>query len=325
MIPSRRAILTGAVAALASPAWAQRGSGLKAYPAGAPAAILIWCVRPDALVGWSRPLGPAQRALMPAAAGRLPTLGMLTAGGPTANLEGVAARRPDLVIDYGDLGPGYSALAEHTRKRLGLPYSVIDGRLLRTPAALLETGRLLGAESRARRLAESADAILRAWSRRRGQGGPSFYYARGPDGLETGLAGSLAVEVMEGAGWRNVVTARRNALGRINREQLAAFDPEVVVTLDAGLARRMLADPLWSRTRAGRPRRIALLPDAPFGWVDRPPSVNRLLGCLWAASPDPLRLGLHTSAVAEGFHALFYGRRLSPAEARSTAPRILTA
>jgi iron complex transport system substrate-binding protein len=25
-------------------------------------------------------------------------------------------------------------------------------------------------------------------------------------------------------------------------------------------------------------RRLLLLPDRPFGWIDRPPSVNRLLG-----------------------------------------------
>ena len=24
----------------------------------------------------------------------------------------------------------------------------------------------------------------------------------------------------------------------------------------------------------------------PFGWIDRPPSVNRLLGCAWLAEPD---------------------------------------
>jgi len=322
---SRRAVLAAGASALAAPARAQAPRPPRVFPAGAPAAILIWCVRPEALAGWARPLGPAQRALLPPAAARLPVLGMLTAGGPTTNLEGVAARRPDRVIDYGDLGPGYSALAEHTRRRLGLPYSMLDGRLLRTPQALIEAGRLLSAEPRGRRLAEAADRILQAWTARRRSGEPSFYYARGPDGLETGLTGSLAVEVMEGAGWRNVVTARRNGLGRINREQFAAFDPEVVVTLDARLARNMLGDPLWARRRSGRPRRIALLPDAPWGWVDRPPSVNRLLGCLWIASADPLRPGVQALEAAGRFHALFYGRALTREEARWTAPRILTA
>jgi iron complex transport system substrate-binding protein len=28
-----------------------------------------------------------------------------------------------------------------------------------------------------------------------------------------------------------------------------------------------------------------LLPSKPFGWLDRPPSVNRLLGCAWLANP----------------------------------------
>lgn len=309
---------------LASPV-RSKPSSIKAFPAGAPAAVLIWCVRPEALAGWTRALSPRQSSLLPAAGARLPTVGVLTAGGPPANLEAVFARRPDQVIDYGDLDPSYLAVAERARQRLKLPYTVIDGALERTPQALLAAGRLLGAETRGRELAERAAAILEKWTAQRSRRGPSFYYARGPDGLETGLSGSLTGEVLEGAGWRNVVAARGDGLARVNKEQLSAFDPEVVVTLDASLVRRMLGDRLWSRRRSGQVRRIALLPDAPFGWIDRPPSVNRLLGCLWTASPDPLRPGVQALEAAAPFHARFYGRALTTAEARLIAPRILTA
>jgi iron complex transport system substrate-binding protein len=63
--------------------------------------------------------------------------------------------------------------------------------------------------------------------------------------------------------------------------------------------------------RAGR---VVLAPGLPFGWVDFPPSVNRLLGLMWL----PVLFGLSprerlADAVAE-FHALFYHRRPEPAQ-----------
>lgn len=319
--------MLAAGAALASPFRVRAAAPPRVFPAGAPAAILVWSVRPEALLGWPRRLQPAQLAFLPPSAARLPTLGMLTAGGPAAGLEGVAALRPDLILDYGDLGPGYSALASRANSRLPTPYAVLDGELASIPDALRRTGERLAARERADRLASAAEGVLTRWSALRGRAGPSFFYARGADGLETGLAGSLATEVLEGAGWRNVVPTRRDGLGRVNLEQVAAWDPEVVVTLDGGWARRAAAHPVWGRRRSGRPRRVVALADAPFGWLDRPPSINRLLGCVWVSSPDPLGGGNRADLLRRvaGFHALFYGRTPTAAQLATLAPVVLNA
>ena len=76
----------------------------------------------------------------------------------------------------------------------------------------------------------------------------------------------------------------------MTREQVAAWDPEVLVTLDREFARTARQDPVWRRRRNGDRRRLLLLPDLPFGWVDRPPSLNRLLGCAWIADPETATL-----------------------------------
>ncbi|MGZ9114705.1 MAG: hypothetical protein ACXW3K_08785, partial [Brevundimonas sp.] len=89
---------------------------------------------------------------------------------------------------------------------------------------------------------------------------------------------------LEGARWTNVAEGSRD-IGRVTREQVAAWDPEVLVTLDRRFARTIRSDPAWRLRRNGQRRRLLLLPDQPFGWVDRPPSVNRLLGCAWLADP----------------------------------------
>lgn len=251
--------------------------------AGQPAALLIWATARDRLAGWPRKPSADDLAALPAAATALPELGALAGPGRPADLEAIAALKPSLVLDYGDTDPANRAQDQRLRDRLGVDLRLIDGALVRIPEAMREAGALLGARDNADGLAEEAQRVLEHW--RRAPPGPSFYYARGADGLETGFQGALATEVLEGAGWTNVAVGSTD-IGRVALEQVAAWDPEVLVTLDAGFAHRARRHPVWGVRRDGAIRRILLVPARPFGWIDRPPSVNRLLGCAWLASPE---------------------------------------
>jgi iron complex transport system substrate-binding protein len=326
---SRRGLVAGAaalaVAGCKRAAPAPRAAAFRAFPAGQPAAILVWAIAPQALLGWPRALKRDQAAFLPPAAAALPTLGMLTTAGVNANLEAVARMRPGLIVDYGNLNEGLEALAKRVRERLGIPYRTIDGRLAATPTALREAGALLGRTDRGEALARIAADLLGRWTEAARRGGPSFYYGRGPDGLETALSGALATEVLEGAGWHNVVPAGGHALGRVSLERVVGWDPEAIVTLDRDFAEEAAGNPIWSKRRSGRTRPILLLPEAPFGWIDRPPSLNRLLGCAWVSGTNPLGPDQRAArAFAERFHAAFYGQGLSPQQAARVTPRILT-
>lgn len=318
---TRRALLASAGALTL--AGCSRGAGQaggQVLAAGQPAAILIWALAPERLLGWPRRPGPAALALLPPEAAVLAEIGGVTATGPQAGLEALAAAGPALALDYGDRDAGHLAQAERIRRALKIDYAVIDGALARIPEALVEAGARLAVEARAARLAGQARDILAAPARGTGA---AFYYARGGDGLETGFRGSLATEVLESAGWTNVATGDDD-IGRVAREQVAAWDPEVIVTLDAGFAGRASGDPLWSRRRDGSARRLVVLADAPFGWLDRPPSINRLLGRLWLGSRDPL--GGPDPSLAVGvaaFHEAFYGRRPTPEQTLALLPRVI--
>jgi iron complex transport system substrate-binding protein len=63
-----------------------------------------------------------------------------------------------------------------------------------------------------------------------------------------------------------------------------------------------------------RTGRLALAPSLPYGWVDFPPSVNRLLGLAWLPALFGARPaeGL-PAAVAELYELLFH-RRPGPAQ-----------
>ncbi len=284
MTTTRRAALIGAGTAftLAACGPASPGAAGDVIAAGQPAALLIWAVARRRLAGWPRKPSGAALAALPSLAADLPELGALASGGRPANLEAMAALRPQLVIDYGDTDPEHHALADRIKTRLGVDWRLVDGALTKIPEAIRETAVLLDAGRAAASLADEAARVLDRW--RRAQGGSSFYYARGADGLETGFRDSLATEVLEGAGWTNVAGASHD-IGRVTREQVVAWDPETLVTLSPAFAAAVRNDPVWRARRDGRRRRLLLVPEQPFGWIDRPPSLNRLLACAWLADP----------------------------------------
>jgi iron complex transport system substrate-binding protein len=64
---------------------------------------------------------------------------------------------------------------------------------------------------------------------------------------------------------------------------------------------------LWAGIKAVRDRRVYLAPTAPFGWIDRPPSLNRVIGLKWLSGlfyPD--QLGQDLRETTRAFYRLFY-------------------
>lgn len=281
--------------------------------AGQPAALLIHALAPDRLIGWPRKPSGEALALLPPAAAALPETGALAGGGAPMSLEAAAALRPDFILDYGDRDTADLDLADRIQNRTGRPYSLIDGALMHTPGAFRAAGRLLDAPERGEHLAAMAERLITLWQTPR-RPGPSFYYARGADGLETAFTGALATEVLDGAAWRNVAVGGRD-IGRVSREQVVAWNPEVVVTLDRRFAEAAADDPVWRRRHDRSRRRLLLLPDQPFGWIDRPPSVNRLIGVHWALHGD------HDPSGVAALMGELYGRVPTAAELDTLKPR----
>ncbi len=320
-----------------APAWAaaERRGGLvstfgkppatvaRVFAAGPPAAVLAYVLAPAKLLGWPMAMSPPARALLAPAQRGLPQLGRLSGRGSTVSTETLLTLRPDLILDAGTVNATYLSAAERVWQQTGLPYVLVDGRLAEHPAQLREGGRLLGVPERGERLARHAEqvvalaqALLAAVPP---QARPKVYYGRGPDGLETGLQGSINTEVIEFAGGRNVAAqAGKGGLTRVSMEQLLSWNPDVVLTQDPAFAARVADDPLWRSIAAVRNRRVHLAPSLPFGWLDGPPGVNRLIGVPWLLSKlypgrHPALAPARVNAAAIEFHRLFYAGTLTPA------------
>lgn len=288
--------------------------------AGPPASILLYVLAPEKMVGWVREPGPAEKAYLLPAVQDLPIYGQLTGKGGTANIEAVLAARPDVIIDVGTVNPTYAALADKVQQQTGIPYVLIDGSFANSATTLRQTGALLGVQDRAEPLAAYAEKSLSDLSRMlaaiSGEQRPKVYYGRGPEGLETGLAGSINMEILEIAGATNVAAAAgKGGLTQVSPEQVLSWQPEVIFAASPKFAQALRQDPVWSQLAAVKSGRIHVAPSLPFGWIDSPPGINRLIGIKWIEKtlyPQAFIGDLH--AEVKTFFKLFYRFELDDAQ-----------
>lgn len=291
------------------------------FAAGPPASILVYILKPEALTGWPRALRPEERDYIAEPYRDLPETGRITGRGGEANLERVLQIKPDLIIDFGSVRDTYVDLANRVQDQTSIPYILIDGRFENTPEALRILGDALGVPERGEALAADVEATFARIDAILGDvpedDRPRVYLARGPEGLETGMKGSINTEIIERAGGRNVADDGGASRGLVNAsmEQVIVANPDTIVTWDRNFYAKVFDDPLWQGIDAVRQGQVYLSPTAPFGWIDRPPSLNRMMGLIWMAGllyPDKWQGDLVEDTRA--FYKLYYHVDLSDEE-----------
>ena len=101
----------------------------------------------------------------------------------------------------------------------------------------------------------------------------------------------------------------------VSPEQVISWAPDTIITLEPGFRDTVGSLPAWQPVPAVSANRVFLVPGNPFGFVDFPPSVNRLIGLTWLLHklyPDQVEGDLHEE-VRE-FYRLFYHVELNDAE-----------
>lgn len=290
----------------------------RVFPAGPPAAIMLYTLAPDLLIGWPRANRPEEREFLLPDVGSRPEVGRITGRGNTANLEVVLALKPDLILDVGSTSDTFISLAERVQEQTGIPYALLDGRFVAMPTAYRKLGELVRRRDAGEDFADFTQRTLTTITGRIAdipmEKRPRVYYARGPRGLVTGLGGSINVETIELLA-RNVASARPGGLVNVSIEQVLVWNPDVIITIDRDFATNVRKDPAWAGVAAAQSGRVHLSPKLPFGWVDFPPSVNRLIGLWWLGKilyPQRFPEDLH--AITRDFYKRFYHVTLTDAQ-----------
>ena len=290
----------------------------RVFPAGPPAAIFLYTLAPELLLGWPRANRPEECDYMLPDVCARPEVGRITGRGNTANLESVLALNPDLILDVGSTSATFVSLAERVQQQTGIPYALLDGRFDGIAEAYRKLGELVDRRNDAEKLASYTNDTIRTATGRiasiAASARPRVYYARGPRGLTTGLGGSINVETIEMLA-QNVAGGSQGGLANVSIEQVLVWNPDVIVTIDQDFAANVRSDPAWASIKAVRDGRLHLSPKMPFGWVDFPPSVNRLIGLWWLAKilyPDKFPEDIRS--LTRDFYAMFYHRTPTDAQ-----------
>jgi iron complex transport system substrate-binding protein len=292
----------------------------RVFTAGPPANVLLYTLAPELMAGWVREPSAEDKTFLAPAFRDLPVHGFITGRANTANVEAVVAMRPNLVFDLGAISPAAVSLADRVQQQIGVPYVIFEGALANSAKTYRAVAAMLGREARGELLAREAEAALVELRRRietlPADRRPRVYYARGAQGLETGLAGSINMEALEAVGAINVAAAAgRGGLTTVSPEQVLAWNPDVIITQDPVFFEQVRRHPIWAGVKAVRERRVHRAPTQPFGWFDTPPGVNRLIGVWWLAAI--LYPRLDNTALRERarqFHATFYHHEPSAAQ-----------
>jgi iron complex transport system substrate-binding protein len=291
--------------------------------------ILMYTLAPGKITGTTWNLDADARRYLTDEYNRKPLLGGWFGKNTTGNPEVIIKAKPDIVLSVGYLNNTDISSAERIQKQLGIPVVMVDGRLSSVDTAYRFVGALVGEAARADTLArycrETLDRVTAVAAAVPPQERVRVYYAEGLNGLETDPKGSMHAEVLEVAGGINVADVpQAGAFGRaaVSFEQLLLWKPQtIIVQLDRGYAdgtgnyARITANPAWRNLDAVKQGRVYEIPSLPFGWFDRPPCVNRMIGLRWLANllyPDRMKLDIR--AEAKQFYALFYHKKLSESE-----------
>jgi len=294
----------------------------RVLPAGPPAAVALYQVAPEKLVGWVLPLPEQALPYILESYRTLPVAGRLTGKEATLNADAVKALHPDLIVDIGDLDPQYRALADKIQSETGIPYVVLDGSLANMPELYMQLSQLVDAGLRGDKLAIlSASALAHVAAKKGSALRPGrIYYAASRDGPESGgMAGKMDgidPQVIDAIGALNFV-GRHSGDGHqdVTPGQLADWNPDLVIAATPEIAHQLRTDPDWRAVPAIAAGNVHVAPGLPWGWLGGPPGVNRLIGLEWLAAllypqvPKP-----DLAADTRAFYRNFYQVELTDAQ-----------
>ena len=291
------------------------------FSAGPVAAIFLYMVAPDKLLGWNYELNDVEKSIILDKYQDLPNFGM----GDAVNYEAVIAANPTIAINSGKINDAMVSDCDALSESLGIPVVAVDNELNNSAEAFRFMGELLGVEDHAEELAQYAEQVftdINALSDIPEEKKLSVYFGNGEDSLETAPRGSQHAQILDAINAVNVADLELGDGSRvqISAEQLLAWDPDVIVVngepkadkSGSSAAEDILSNPDYASLKAVQDQKVYGTPNAPFSWVDRPAGPNRLIGMRWFSAliyPEYIKCDINEEI--HKFFDLFYHVDLS--------------
>ena len=291
------------------------------FSTGPVAAIFMYMVAPDKLLGWNYELNDVEKSIILEKYHDLPNFGM----GDAINYEAVIAANPTSALNCGKINDAMVSDCDALSKSLGIPVIAVDNELNNSAEAFRFMGELLGVEDHAEELAEYSEKIftdIASLADIPEDEKVSVYFGNGEDSLETAPRGSQHAQILDAVNVTNVADLELGDGSRvqISAEQLLAWNPDVIVVNGEpkadksgnSAAEDILSNPDYASLKAVQDNKVYGTPNAPFSWVDRPAGPNRLIGMRWlSAVVYPEYIKCDVNEEIREFFNLFYHVDLS--------------
>lgn len=243
--------------------------------------------------------------------------------------EEIIRLAPDIILFADLLTPGNIQRAEAIQEKVRIPVIILDNDMLNYKKTLAFLGELLHKKEKAEELITfintHIDPVLEKAKTIPDKQKKRIYYAEGMKGLNTDPSGSVHSLLIDLAGGVNVAQTDilpGKGMTGVSLEQVYSWNPDLILVWSGNFDgmdsyREIRTSPAWQNLDAVKRNAVYQVPWQPFGWIDRPPGLNRLIGLLWLANllyPDTFPYDM--IAIAKEFFLKFYHYDMTDKEAR---------
>jgi len=267
----------------------------KVYCKSPSGTILMYTLAPNKLVGWNYEFTENEKKYIDTKYLDLPVLGGWFGKNTTGNIEEILKVAPDIIIDMGAVNDTTIDADNILQEQIGIPVIMIDNEELGDfYDNYVFLGKIIGEEKKAQELADYCkntldDAIENARNVS-AENRVKVYYAEGPEGLQTEPKGSARTELIRLVGGENVAMVSQGSdYGRsdVSLEQVLLWNPDFIIAPKESedskntFFENVYENKDWENIKAIKDKNVYGIPQNPFGWFDRPTSVNRIIGIKW--------------------------------------------
>ena len=283
--------------------------------------FLLYAIDPAITINQSVKVNNVSRPYMLESYAKLPYID----GSP----EEIVKAKPDVIIACNEIDDNSIDNANKLAEKTGIPVFLVDMNMLTYRKTFSLLGELLNRKEQTARMDEFVhhylDTIIARAARIPDSLKVRVYYAEGEQGLATDPFGSKHSQILDFVGAKNVAEVGiigGKGLSQVSMEQILLWNPERILCWtvkgkEMGTYQYILQDEVWKTTRAVKAGEVYQIPFLPYGWFDRPPGTNRILGTIWTAHLlYPHIFTYDMEAVTREYFRLFFHHELTEEQLR---------
>ena len=294
-------------------------------PSGPLAQIMLYSLCPEKLQSLSQAFTRVQKQYIDEKYHDLPVSGQFYGGASSVSYEAIVLASPDIIIDIGESKDSIADDMDEIQTKSGTPTVFIWADMEHLAEAYETLGEILNVPEQAKACAayirDTLNDAKAASEQIPESERKTVLYAQGEYGTEVAGPGTIHSEVLEYACAINAAPVDKlgsNGTEAVSMEEILKWDPEVVILAPDANYDEIWTDPAWSGVKAIKTGEVYEIPIGPYNWLDRPPSVQRVLGIKWLGNllyPDVFDYDMVSEAQI--FYKLFWHYDLSADEAET--------